>query len=96
MVLRHATGEAKANAWVASFVVDELPQAMQDAFFCMFANGTGIEKNHVGVVNSFRWLVAMRLEQADKQLSIGDIHLAAVGFNVDFAGIHKGSTEPLL
>ena len=30
-----------------------------------------------------------RLEQAEEQLGVSQIHLAAVGFNVDFAGVHQ-------
>lgn len=58
----------------------------------MFANGTGVKENHVGVVGIVREDVPLTFERADDDLGIEDVHLTPNGVDKDFAYDHDRDT----
>ena len=51
------------------------------------ADGTGIEKYGISLVKAVDGLVACHFHHAGHNLGIGHIHLAAVGFDIEFLHI---------
>src|SRR5437764_41545 len=82
-VLRHAARYPEPHVGAAPLVARELAEPADDALLGVLADGAGVQEDHVGPIGAGGLPVAVRREMAEHQLGVGDVHLAAVGLDVD-------------
>jgi len=68
-----------------TLVAFQLTHASQHPLLRVIAHGAGIDEQHIGVGRIFRTHVARTAQDAEHQLGIRDVHLAAVGLDVNAA-----------
>ena len=61
----------------------QLTQPANDTLLGMIANGARVDENDVGTVGDIHRQIASGSELAEHELGVADVHLAAVGFDVD-------------
>ena len=90
-VVLHALGHAAKNAdnqlRIALFLLSEgvqLGQSVVNLVFGILAHRTRVQKHGVGLVSRFARLVARHLHHRGNHLRISHVHLAAVGFDIEF------------
>ena len=73
------------SLWL-SFLSDgiELLQPMVDFLFRIVAHGTGVEEDGIGLLDTLAGVVACHLHDRGYHLRVGYVHLAAVGFYIQF------------
>ncbi len=81
--LRHASHDAQHIT--GALVAFQLPHASENTLLRMIAHRTGIHEQHVRLGGVFRAHVALTAQDTEHQLGIRDIHLAAVGLDVNAA-----------
>ena len=71
-----------------TLVALQLAHAADDPLLGVVAHRAGVDQHHVGLGRIVRAHVALAPEDAEHELGVGDVHLAAVGFDVDaFHGV---------
>ena len=88
MVLGHAAGESQHDPRLAGLIFNEITQSPDDALFRTLPNRAGVQQDDIGAVRRRRGFVSVRFQQAQDELGVRDIHLTAVGFNIDAACFH--------
>ena len=86
-VLRHAAGQTELHVGAPRLVARQVAEAADDALLGVLADGAGVEQNDVGARRIVGALVAVPAEVAEQQLGVRQIHLAAVGLDVDAAHV---------
>ena len=69
------------------------PTRPDHPLFRIVPDRAGVHEHHVGVIGRVDALVAFAREHAEHELGVGDVHLAAVGLDVDALG-HRGKDTP--
>src|SRR5712692_4815999 len=87
-MLCHAAGQAKEHPRSSRLMADEFPKPPQYSFLGVLADRAGIKENHVGLSCDLSRFVTMRFQQTDDQFGVRQVHLAAIGFDVNFARLH--------
>ncbi len=81
--LRHASHDTQHIS--RALVAFQLPHASQDPLLRVIAHGTGIHEQHVRLGGIGGAHVARTAQDTEHQLGIRDVHLAAVGLDVNAA-----------
>ena len=68
------------------FHLAQAPEFGIDLVHRLFADVTGIEHDQIGVLGAIGLDIAFRRQRVRHTMRIVDVHLATVGFDVDFAG----------
>ena len=95
MVLGHAAGKPQDDTRLPGFMLHQITQPPDDALFRVLPNRAGIQQNDIGTLRRRRGFVALRFQQAQDEFGVRDIHLTAVGFNIDGAWFHMRCPGPL-
>jgi hypothetical protein len=82
-VLRHAAGEADLHVRAAPLVARQITETAEDPLLGVLADRTGVEQNHVRRVGILCGGIAGARQVATDQLRVRQVHLAAVGFDID-------------
>jgi hypothetical protein len=80
--LGHAAGDAEDG--ILAHETTNLTEAANDALLGVIANGARIQENHVGAFGTVDARIAFSGQLAEHELGVADVHLAAVGFDIDF------------
>ena len=79
--LRHAAHHAQHRS--LALVPLELPYPADDALLRVIPHRAGVHQHHVGVLRALGADESLPAEEAEHELGIRHVHLAAVGFEVD-------------
>jgi len=79
--LGHAADDAEHVAW--PLVALQLAHAAEYALLGVVPDGAGVHEQHIGQGGIVRAHVSLASQDAEHQLGIRDVHLAAVGLDVD-------------
>ena len=88
MMLGHAAGEPQDDTRLPGFMFHQITQSPDDALFRPLPNRASIQQDDIGAVRRRLRFVSVRLQQAQDELGVSDIHLTAVGFNIDATCFH--------
>jgi len=64
-------------------VARQLGQPPEHARLGVLADRTGVEEDHVGGLGRVRALIAVGGQMTEHELRVGQVHLAAIGLDVD-------------
>jgi hypothetical protein len=81
--LRHTPQDADHQPGLLPLVGLEMVEPLQNPLLGMLAHGTGVEQNDVRLLWTGRHTVAVGAQDAQHDLRVVEIHLAAVGLHVD-------------
>ena len=85
--LCHAAQHTYDEATLATHGVKCL-KAVHDFLFGIVAHGTSIKKHGIGFVHAFARLIISQTHHRRHHFAVGHVHLAAVGFYIEF--LHNG------
>ena len=85
MVLSHTAGESQDDARLAGLILRQVAQSANDALFRMFPNRAGVQQDDIRAIWRRRGFVALRFNKPRMSSRVSDIHLTAVGLNIDAA-----------
>jgi hypothetical protein len=83
IMLRHASEQPELQMRPGNFEPCEIAQPADHAVLGMLANRAGIDQDNIGVLGTRREGIASLAQDGADRLRIGDIHLAAVGFEIN-------------
>ena len=79
--LRHAADHAEHVT--GALVALQLPQPTEDTLLRVIPHSARIDEHHVRIDRIVRAYVALAPQNSQHQLGVGDVHLAAVGLDID-------------
>ena len=82
-VLCHAARDPQPQVGPPPFVARQLGQPPEHARLGVLADRTGVEEDHVGGLGRVRALIAVGGQMTEHELRVGQVHLAAIGLDVD-------------
>ena len=83
IMLRHASEQPELDLRPRLLKARELPQPVQHLLFGVLANRAGVEQHDVRIVDAVGSDVTGAAQDCAHRLRIGDIHLTAVGLQVN-------------
>ena len=89
--LGHAAEDADDEALLVLPQGMEILEAAVDFLLGVVADGASVDEDGVGIGDDVRHFVAGHLHDGGDDFAVGDVHLAAVGFDVQFLFITLGS-----
>ena len=93
--LSHAADDAHEERGLFLFQSPHLGQPAPDALLGVVADGASVDKDDVGLLGPLGIGVALLLHDRDDDFRIADVHLAAVGLDIELAAGTRQGTQSI-